>query len=60
MFSKKGLIRRFIALAALVLMLSPITVLAEDKKEVKSEMFISSLPTTPPGYVLEKSFGSFV
>ena len=42
-------------------MLSPITVLAEDKKEGKgAEIFISSLQTPPPGYVLEKSFGNFV
>ena len=61
MFSKKVLTTRFIALAALALMLSPITVLAKDKNEEKgSEIFISSLQTPPPGHVLEKSFGSFV
>lgn len=61
MFSRKVLIRRLIALAVFALMLSPITVLAQDKKEEKgSEIFTSSLQTPPPGYVLEKSFGNFV
>ncbi|MBI3756156.1 MAG: hypothetical protein HY265_08360 [Deltaproteobacteria bacterium] len=55
MFSKKVL---RIGLMVVALMSYSIAALAEDKKEEK--IFTSSLQTPPPGYVLEKSFGSFV
>lgn len=67
MFSKKVLTTSFITLMVVALMSYPIAALAKDKKEEKGlEIFTSSLQITsslqtpPPGYVLEKSFGSFV
>ncbi len=59
MFSKKALRIGLMALMAVALM--SYSIAAQDKKEEKgSEIFTSSLQTPPPGYVIEKSFGSFV
>ena len=56
MFSKKVL---RIGLMAVALMSCSMVTLAEEKKdEKKSEIFISALQTPPPGYIVEKSFGS--
>ena len=64
MFSKKVLSIGLMAIIVVVLM--SFSLAAEDKiiiggKQGRSaEVFISSLQTPPPGYVIEKSFGSFV
>ena len=64
MFSKKVLRIGLMALIAVALM--SYSIAAEDKIIIggmqgrSSEVFISSLQTPPPNYVLEKSFGRFV
>ncbi len=64
MFSKKAL--RIGLMALIVVALMSYSIAAEDKIIIggklgrSAEVFISSLQTPPPGYVLEKSFGSFV